>query len=346
MNVDYIIVGLGLAGLSFAEQLQKHGKSYIIFENHSQQSSRVAGGLFNPVILKRFTLAWNASEMMDVAISFYQNLEDILGISVITNMPIRRRFHSIEEQNLWFEACEQPVLKKYLCSELKKNNNAALEAPFHFGEVRHTGWVNTGHLLTSYLHYEKKWQCIREESFKYDQLTVASGAILYKDIQAKHIVFAEGFGMKKNPFFKELPLLGNKGEYLVIRSPELLLKSVIKSGIFIIPIGNNMYKVGATYNPHDKSPDITGEARDHILFKLKEVVKVPFQVLDQVAGIRPTTPDRKPIVGTHPDYKCMHVFNGLGSRGIIIGPWAAKQLYLHIQQGVSLHEKIDSQRFY
>ncbi|HFS67189.1 MAG TPA: FAD-dependent oxidoreductase, partial [Flavobacteriia bacterium] len=55
MKVDYIIVGLGLAGISFIERLKEHHKSFVVFENNSQNASKVASGLFNPVILKRFT---------------------------------------------------------------------------------------------------------------------------------------------------------------------------------------------------------------------------------------------------------------------------------------------------
>ena len=36
MDVDYIIVGLGLAGLAFAEELENNDKSFVIFENGSQ----------------------------------------------------------------------------------------------------------------------------------------------------------------------------------------------------------------------------------------------------------------------------------------------------------------------
>ena len=60
MKVDYLIVGLGLAGLAFVEELIKANKSFIVFEDDSQTSSLVAGGVYNPVILKRFSPVWNA----------------------------------------------------------------------------------------------------------------------------------------------------------------------------------------------------------------------------------------------------------------------------------------------
>ena len=58
--LDYVVVGLGIAGISFCEQLEKQGKTYIVIADDSQIASKVAGGLYNPVILKRFTIAWNA----------------------------------------------------------------------------------------------------------------------------------------------------------------------------------------------------------------------------------------------------------------------------------------------
>ena len=75
MKVDYIIVGLGLAGLAFVEELIQANKSFIVFEDDSQTSSLVAGGVYNPVILKRFSPVWNAKEQLAIALPFYENLE-------------------------------------------------------------------------------------------------------------------------------------------------------------------------------------------------------------------------------------------------------------------------------
>ena len=70
MTVHYIIVGIGLAGLAFAEELRKQGKTFVVFEDNSQTSSLVAGGMYNPVILKRFTPVWNAKDQLSEAIPF------------------------------------------------------------------------------------------------------------------------------------------------------------------------------------------------------------------------------------------------------------------------------------
>ena len=105
MKVDYIIVGLGLAGLAFAEELIQAKKTFLVFEDASQTSSLVAGGVYNPVVLRKFTAVWKAAEQLDLAIPFYERLEQKLNIKFDEEFVIKRAFKSIQEQNNWF-ACD------------------------------------------------------------------------------------------------------------------------------------------------------------------------------------------------------------------------------------------------
>ncbi len=43
-----------------------------------------------------------------------------------------------------------------------------------------------------------------------------------------------------------------------------------------------------------------------------------------LAGVRPTVKDRRPLIGTHPMHSQLHVLNGLGTRGVMLGPAMAK----------------------
>ncbi len=343
--LDYLIVGLGLSGLSFAEELEANGKSYKVFENASQKSSRVAGGLYNPVILKRFTMAWQASEQLVTALDLYRRIEEKLGYKVIQELRVLRRFNSVEEQNNWFQACDKPVLTKFLSPDLSKNTNPALDVPYHYGEVKYTGKIDIKDLLGLYEDYLKKKNIIEFESFDYSLVEIDENYIKYKGEKYRQIVFAEGFGVKSNPFFKDLPLYGNKGEYIIIKSEGLKLYDAVKSSIFIIPLGKDLYKVGATYNNEDKSLETTIKAREELKMKLSKFIKTTYQIVDQVAGIRPTVRDRRPIVGAHPSYANLHILNGMGSRGILIAPTMAKKLYDYIENGVPLEKEIDISRF-
>ncbi len=344
--VDYIVVGFGLAGLSFIEQLEQHKKSFVVYEDRSQQSSRVAGGLYNPVILKRFTMAWEAHQQMDVAKSFYEGIERKLEHKLRYPLPVLRRFNAIEEQNLWFEALDKPFLSQFLSPDLIPNTNKGLDIPYHFGRVKDTGRIDVKQVLELYLTYLEHKKCVQKESFEYANLTIHEDGVEYNGVQARHVVFVEGFGMLKNPFFNTLPLYGNKGEYLIIESAALQLEAAVKSSIFIIPLGNDYYKVGATYDHKDMTATPTVAARVTLEQKLKTFLNVPYTVIDQVAGIRPTIRDRRPVVGTHLVYSSLHVINGLGSRGVLIAPTVAKQLYDCIEEGVPLTQEINVNRFY
>ncbi len=80
--LDYIIVGSGLAGIAFSEIAINHNKSFVVINNQSQNSSKIAGGLYNPVILKRFSEVWQAQEQLDLLYSFYGNIEKKLDVKL------------------------------------------------------------------------------------------------------------------------------------------------------------------------------------------------------------------------------------------------------------------------
>ncbi|MCR9225993.1 MAG: FAD-binding oxidoreductase [Flavobacteriaceae bacterium] len=343
--LDYIVVGLGLAGISFCEVLEENGKTFKVVSDDSQQASQVAGGLYNPVILKRFTMAWNAKQQLEGAKPFYQRLEEKLGVRFDYELPVLRKFASIEEQNLWFEASDRPDLDYFLSTTIVANNNPWVNAPYGLGEVKHTGRIDTRALVRSYKSYLKKSDLLLEAPFDFDLLSISNKIASYKNITAKNIVFACGFGLKQDPYFGYLPLNGTKGELLIIYAPDYKEQNVIKSSVFTIPMENDRYLVGATYKWKDKTNEPTEESKNELLEKLKTFLQCDFEVVDHVAGIRPTVVDRRPLVGRHPEHQNLYVLNGFGSRGVLIGPYASKQLFDHIEEQSQLDPEMDIKRF-
>lgn len=343
--VDYIVVGLGLAGISFCEVLEKEGKTFVVIADESQRASQVAGGLYNPVILKRFTMAWNAKQQLENVKPFYRHLEEKLQVKLDYELPVLRKFASIEEQNLWFEASDRPGLNYFLSTKILPNNNSAIDAPYGFGEVKYTGRIDTATLVHYYKNYlEKKGQFL-SESFDFDTFSMDKAHVAYQSITAKNIVFACGYGLKQNPYFSYLPLNGTKGELLVIHAPDYQEKNVIKSSVFTIPMEEDKYLVGATYKWKDKTNEPTTASKNELLEKLKTFLKCEFEVVDHVAGIRPTVADRRPLVGRHPEHQKVYVLNGFGSRGVLIGPSASRQLFDYIENKTDMDHEMDIQRF-
>ena len=345
MNYDYIIVGSGLASIMFAEQLRLHNKSFVVISNRSQQASVVASGLYNPVVLKRFTATWNAAAHLESAIPKYVELEQLLGLKLDYVFPIHRVFNSIKEQNNWFLACDKSILTNFLNPEIIPNTNSAVKAPFGFGAVNFTGRIDTQLLIESYREFLLKRNQYIEETFEYIDVKDNREGVEYRTLKARKIVFTEGFGVHKNPYFKYLPLEGTKGELITIHAPTLKLVVILKSSIFVIPMGEDRYLVGSTYEWTDKTNEPTQKSKIELIEKLERLIGCDYEIVDQRAGIRPTVVDRRPLVGQHPSHKNMHVLNGLGTRGVLVAPSMAKALYDSIEKGASLPAEIDISRF-
>ncbi len=346
IKIDYLIVGCGLAGIAFAETCLRNSKSILVFDNHSQTSSTIAAGLYNPVILKRFSGLQDAQQHIDLLNVFYKSIEDKLKIQVDFKIPILRKFFSIEEQNNWYSASDKPDLSPFLSLVLIKDKYVGIDSPFDFGEVLQTGYVDTALLLKSYHSYLINQNLFFNEAFEYDQIKFNMDAISYKNIIAKHIIFAEGFGMHSNPFFNDLPLEGTKGELFIIKAPELDLNVIVNTSVFVLPLGNDLFKVGATYNWSDKTNLPTQEGKEELIERIKEILNCDFEIVKHFAGVRPTVKDRKALIGTHNTHKNIHILNGMGTRGVMLAPTMAKKLFENIELGNPIDLSINIERFY
>ena len=237
------------------------------------------------------------------------------------------------------------MLTEFLNPKLVNNANPSVKAPFGFGAVNHTGRIDTQALIEAYRDFLINLNQFKEETFEHNDLIETTEGVEYHSIKAHHIVFTEGFGIHKNPFFKHLQLEGTKGELITIHAPALKLESILKSSIFVIPMVEDRYLVGSTYEWTDKTNDPTEAAKTELLEKLERLIDCEFEVIDQRAGIRPTVVDRRPLVGQHPNHKSMYVLNGLGTRGVLVAPSMAEALYDSIEKNTPLAEEIDINRF-
>lgn len=342
--LDYIIVGMGLSGASLALRLEQRKKRFLVFEDASQNASKVAGGIINPVILKRFTLAWKADVNLKKAVSFYHEQEKYLDQEFFKSLDIYRRFTSTEEQNDWFAASDQLQLQPFLDTALISELNRHISDEFSFGKLQETYKLDTEKYLEA-TRNKLLPNNLKLDFFDYSALKISNSEIEYKGIRAKYIVFCEGFGLLKNPFFNYLPLRGNKGEYLLIKAPDLKLKAAVKSSIFLVPLGNDLYQVGATYNPIDKSPETTQKSKEILIQKLQQFLTCSYEIVDQQAGIRPTTVDRRPLVGRHPQLPNLYCCNGFGSHGVLAAPALSEELLDYIELGTGLDQETDITRF-
>src|SRR5690606_6426023 len=173
--------------------------------------------VFNATVLKRFTAAWNAADFYPFAVDFYGKLSEKVQKEIFVKTPILRIFKSVEEQNNWTVASDKKELQNFLSSEFLKNKNPSIEAPLGFGEVLGTARINAEILLDEYRKFQISKDVLVSEKFQYEQKQQQDSRVIYRNISAKRIIFCEGSKVIENPFFPRNAIIGNKGEYLIIK---------------------------------------------------------------------------------------------------------------------------------
>ena len=348
MNVDYLIVGQGLAGTLLAFELFKSNKSFVVFDDPDQhKASAVAAGIINPVVFRRMTKSWLVDDAFPRMEKTYRQLEVLLKEELY--YPGRMmRLLSEEGVVFWKEKAFANQLKTYIDAEPNLNfRNSNITNNYSFGCVNKSGRLDIQKLISAFSEFLTRQNSLRKVNFDFEKLSIKADLVSYNDITAEKIIFCEGPSADQNPFFKNLKFKHSKGEILELKIPEFNMNEIISDEVFVAPVGNDRYKVGATYTWDALNRETTDSAREELLAKFKKITPLIHEMISQKAGIRPTMHDRKPVIGFHPEYPSIGIFNGLGSKGVVIGPYFARQLadYLVGTSGF-IHPEADIKRYF
>ena len=351
---NYIIVGQGLAGTILAQTLLKHGRSVLIIDAQDlSQASRIAAGLYNPVVFKRLVKSWMADELIVCMDDFYTDAEQLVNEKFYFKKRIVKLFAEEQEKTLWLKKSNEAV-GKYLSKTIRDNflSDVIHNSPTgESSEVLDAGNLDTRLFLKSFRSYFQINNILLEEKFDYDQLLISENTVSYKNIKADKVIFCEGYKAIDNPYFKWLPFKLTKGEIITVKIPSLFKNAmdasekVINKGVFILPLGNDIYKVGSTYEWDDLTEQPTEKGKAYLIEKLEKVLRIPFEIIDHQAGIRPTVLDRRPLIGLHPQHPSLGVFNGMGTKGVMLAPYFANQFVDFLENNLPLDKEIDIARF-
>jgi len=346
MKVDHIIVGQGLAGSCLALQMLKRGKKILVFdEPKKNNASTVAAGLYNPITGKRMTKSWCANLIFPYLSQFYKDAEESLNQKFFYPMPIYRPFVSIEEQNEWMALSETAGIKEFIERIFTTNEFDYANDPFGGVLTRQSGYVDVNLFMGSVRNLLERSNSYLEKKFEATELNFSSGHVKYESIETSSVVFCDGLGANKNPYFHWLPIRPLKGETLSIlieEKPEV----IFNRGVYLVPNkSDNSYTVGATYQPNDMVEEISEKAKKELEDKLGGLIRPSYKIHHQNWGIRPTTPDRKPLLGAHPEQKNVLIFNGLGTKGVSLSPYFSHVLCDWMEGKTEIGNEVNIERF-
>lgn len=343
---DYIIVGAGIAGVTLAMQLHKAGKRILLYTGTKENvSSYVAAGLYNPITGRKLIKTWMADDLFHYLEDFYLECERLFEGKFLYQKEIYRPFVNAEEQNEWMGKSADEAFKNFIGTVHTKSTSEKVDDPHGGLALKSSGFVDIPTFIESALTFFSQQHKVLNEDFRYHELVVTDTDVTYGSYRADKIVFCEGIGVLNNPFFSWLPLRPVKGEIIYIKA-NLDFNYILNRGVFVLPIGNDTYKVGSTYDHHDLTLKPTEKAKNQILQKLDQILDCEYEIVDHAVGIRPATKDRRPFAGIHPKVETIAVFNGLGTKGVSLAPYWAQHLMQHLEHNKKLSDEVNISRYF
>ena len=348
---DYLIVGHGLAGAILARTLRLRGHRVMVIDQPKANSaSNVAAGLINPLAGKRFAKSWQADLFLPAARAFYTQLEADLGEKFFFPAPIVKLFSSPEEQNNWMaKSAEQgwEGLVEIPPPGQLPDNGAVVHQEYGGIIVRQGGNVEVRRMLEAIKQDLQRQEGLLECRFELERLEIEDTFVRYGTITASNLIFCEGYQATANPYFGWLPFSLNKGEVLDVRVDNFRPQCIYNKGVYVLPLmkGEGL-RVGATYDWRQVDEKCTAEAEAELGQKLGQVIRHPFEVIAHYAGIRPAVRDRRPLIGTHPDTPVLHIFNGMGSKGVMMAPYLARHFAEVLEGERQLLKEVNISRYF
>ncbi|HQQ93390.1 MAG TPA: FAD-binding oxidoreductase [Bacteroidia bacterium] len=344
----YIVVGNGLAAQVLAHQLIEYQIPFrLIGKKELSSSSRIAAGIWNPLVFKRMTSSWMAGELIRELHLFYRTCEQRMNRTFLHNRILIRPFTEEQEKQLWLKRA-QNELSAFIRPEIHTKvpqEFSDCSIPNGYGLVEQCGNLNLRDFLESGDRYFSEH--LQQEQFDHHQLLVRSDHIQYKSIRAKGIIFCEGHLVSDNPFFSWLPMKPVKGELMRVKIPGLNFgKGLLNKNGFLMDLEAEDFLCGATYDWDDLNDCTTARGLAELKAKLENMFKGEYNITARFAGVRPSSIDRRPILGSHPRYGNVYVFNGLGAKGVMLAPYFARKFVHFLLKKDSLPAEVDVQRFY
>jgi len=359
-QTDYCILGAGIAGLSLADALSEHDVSCIIVEKNAIGSgaSGTPGGLVNPATGRRAKKVWKAEPCYEAIAANLEKVQSYSDTNFYQNTGLLRPALMEKMVKKMREQYTNTIWPDGWCQWKSKEEIQEI----HPG-IKCVGgglWlpigltVDIGLYIKSYADYlesagidiicgESPYPILEDDHWilELDQ----------KTIKANHLVFATGHSIATSPFWDWIPLELIKGQVAKFKKEHssLSFSHSISSLGYIANLGEeDSFIQGSTYE-HDfthLNPDAEGESylRKRLRRTLPQLEEQS-KLINQWAGVRTSTPNYKPILGLHPAYTNLHLFSGLGSKGLLYGKFLAQHYASHLTKSTPLYPEIDIKRF-
>jgi glycine/D-amino acid oxidase-like deaminating enzyme len=326
MRSDILIVGQGLAGTMLAWELERAGISFAITDQgHASAATAAAAGIINPITGRRLVKSWRIDDLLPRARETYRELESMLDLPLCRPMKVRRLFADDRERTVF--------RSKQLTGELAPFLNGADDDGFW---IRDAAWIDLAQLLAA---AGKRWHAA-------GKLCAAAIEVGSESKRYDLVIDCRGLAGATDDAFSFVPWEFSKGELIEIAVDGLIPDVILNRRHWILPVDAGLAWVGATHESGVRDTQPTETARALLEASARALLgDQPFNVIGQRVGVRVNLPDKRPVVGRHPERPHLGVLNGLGAKGALWGPMLARQWVRHLNEGLPFDAETDVRRF-
>lgn len=311
-----LVVGQGLAGTLVSHFALRRSWDVQVIDAGYPSASSVAAGMYNPMSFRRIVEVWEAEAHLRIMEDTFRDIEQIVGLPLLHPLPIHKCLPNADYAAAWAEKAQESPWIDAPSTDLPGR-----------GAVKGGGWVDMNTLLNGWRERLIASERFTTRPMAPEDTTRAEGG------EWDAIIDCRGNGMREQPHSIPLDIRANRGELMTITVPEgtahLPPEDVILNfGKWTIPLGGHHWRLGASYEWNRMDLDPTPETARFLLEALSQAIGSgsPWEIRQHACGIRPVSRDRRPAVGHLPGRQDWFVLNGLGTRGVLIGPRWARHL--------------------
>ncbi|MDR9416086.1 MAG: FAD-dependent oxidoreductase [Gracilimonas sp.] len=358
-HFDFVVLGAGLAGLAVAKTFFDAGASICLVDikDVASGASGTPLGLINPATGRWGKMVWEAEKCLNSVAEDLQNIAAFSSRNFYKKTGIlrpaqdkkmaKRMRQNVDDENwpagwcTWLDKSEVHQMNPNLhCVEgaMWMPEGLTVEVPTYLREKSKL-LAENGTLLKTGLGYE-----ITESGNNFTLSFIDD-----TEIHADSLVFTSGYETSESNYWKYLPLHPVKGQVATFESPETENFTYSLSALgYIASISKERFVAGSTYEHHYDHLHPDQDGLKYLKKRLGNVYPSLFEnaeLVSQWAGVRASTPNKKPVVGSHPEKKNVHILTGLGSKGLIYSVYLSQLLWKTVTRQEPLPHMLSVGRF-
>ncbi len=344
---DVIILGAGIIGCSIAFYLRQMNVDVVVLERGEvggQASSAAAGllaplgplsgpGPFADLLLSSFALFPALVSQLEDATGIKLGYERAGALRVVRNPKrvarLRKRLEAWQPLGLpmqWLSGSEARQLEPCLASDI----SAAIYVPAE-------SYINAAHLVQAFaqaaknsgarLYSHRPVQAIQHAAGRITGIQTVDG----ERIACRYVVIAAGawsaqFECDLN---LSLPIVPQRGQMLAYSQSSSRLRHIVfGEAVYLVP-GGEAFLVGATKEDVGFDVEVSEEGQNWLsssACKLVPTLMAAGICERRWAGLRPATPDARPVLGPVPQWSNLYLASGHNSVGIILSPLTGQKI--------------------